>query len=137
MKWSADNLRFSPFTGEEYFTEDEIKKLMSTILAGLEYLHSSGIVHRDIKPANILVTKENSCKIGDFGVTMKLEDPADDTLESTEGTYHFMGPECWNFKTESRQFAGKKCDIWALGVTLFAMVYNQMPFWSNNEFELS
>jgi|JI9StandDraft_2_1071091.scaffolds.fasta_scaffold695845_1 serine/threonine protein kinase len=92
------------------------------MIHGLQYLHSQGIIHRDIKPSNIFVTAEDHCKIGDFGVACKLKDIADDILESTEGTYHFMPPECWNF--ENRQFSGVKADIWSLGVTLFAMTYN-------------
>lgn len=108
---------------------------MIDCIKGLQYLHSMGIIHRDIKPSNIFVTEDNRCKIGDFGVAVKLEDPKNDILESTEGTYHFMPPECWNF--ENRQFSGVKCDIWALGVTLFAMTYNSMPFWASNEYELA
>ena len=66
---------------------------------------------------------------------MKLPDDGDDTLDCTQGTYHFMPPECWNF--QERRFSGKKVDVWALGVTLFALTYNQMPFFAENEFELS
>lgn len=71
---------------------------MVDCIKGLQYLHSMGIIHRDIKPSNIFVTEDNRCKIGDFGVAVKLEDPKNDILESTEGTYHFMPPECWNFE---------------------------------------
>ena len=50
----------------------------------------------------------------------------DDTLTKTEGTFHFMPPEVCDPDVSS--FSGKKADIWALGVTLFAMVYNRLPF---------
>lgn len=91
-------------------------------------------MHRDIKPSNIFVTSSDQCKIGDFGVAFQLEDLDNDILENTEGTYHFMPPECWNF--ENRKFSGKKCDIWSIGVTLFALTFNHMPFWAENEYEL-
>lgn len=45
-----------------------------------------------------------------------------------------MPPEMWNYET--REFSGVKADIWALGVTLFAITYNKMPFWADNELEL-
>lgn len=107
---------------------------MDTI-EGLRYLHSIGVMHRDIKPHNLLMTKEGKVKICDFGVACKLEDAKDDTLTNTEGTYHFMPPECWNY--DIKEFSGVKADIWALGVTLYAMVYNKMPFWADNELELA
>jgi len=135
MSWEAESLKFKPYGGKDYFTEEETKSYLLDILSGLEYLHSEGVMHRDIKPSNILVTKEGRTKICDFGVAVKLEDPENDILENTEGTYHFMPPECWNF--EERKFKGRKCDIWGVGVTLFAMTYNCMPFWADNEYELS
>ena len=50
----------------------------------------------------------------------------DDTLTKTEGTFHFMPPEVCD--PDVSNFSGRKADIWALGVTLFAMVYNRLPF---------
>lgn len=103
-------------------------------MTGLEFLHDKGIIHRDIKPQNLLMTKEGKTKICDFGVATKVESRAKDTIKSTEGTYHFMPPECWNF--EVREFSGVKIDTWALGVTLFALTFNKMPFWADSEIEL-
>ena len=114
MSWKASELRFKPNNGAEYFSEDDIRGFLKDILDGIEYLHSEGVVHRDIKPANILVTEDRCAKICDFGVAQRLADKDDDILENTEGTYHFMPPECWNY--EDRKFHGKKCDIWAVGL---------------------
>lgn len=100
MKWDSDDRIFTPQgVKTEYFSEDDIKKYFKQIVLALEYLFSQNIVHRDIKPQNILLSSNGDVKIGDFGVAAKVE-ADDDTLTSTEGTYHFMPPECWNYETK-------------------------------------
>ena len=56
-------------------------------------VHINNIIHRDIKPQNILFTKDNKVKLGDFGVSQLFEQD-NDRISKTEGTYHFMAPEC-------------------------------------------
>lgn len=134
MKWNMKNKTFAPCTGDEYFDEDMIKSILYDTIEGLQYLHNLGIIHRDIKPHNLLMTTDNRIKICDFGAASKLKSKENDSFKNTEGTYHFMPPECWNYET--KEFSGVKADIWALGVTLYAMTYNRMPFWAENELEL-
>ncbi len=135
MKWDADTKLYTPCNGEQYFSEEEIRTIMLDTIEGLKYLHSIGVMHRDIKPHNLLMTSAKKIKICDFGVACKVESKEKDTLTNTEGTYHFMPPECWNY--DIREFSGVKADMWALGVTLYAIVYNKMPFWADNELELA
>lgn len=135
MNWDSDSKTYTPCNGEKYFSEDEIRHILINTITGLEYLHDVGVIHRDIKPHNLLITKDNKVKICDFGVACKVKDRDNDILKNTEGTYHFMPPECWNY--EVKEFSGVKADVWALGVTLFAMTYNKMPFWADSELDLS
>ena len=65
---------------------------MGFITVGLK-VHSNGIIHRDIKPDNIFLDKNGTIKIADLGVGTKVP-LDDDTIYGTEGTYHFMSPEC-------------------------------------------
>ena len=72
-----------------------------------------------------------TAKLCDFGVSEKFE--ADDTMTKTAGTYHFFPPECCDPEIDS--YSGKQADIWALGITLYCMIFNQLPFWDHDNTE--
>lgn len=116
---------------------------------GLQYLHWQGIIHRDIKPPNLLQTSEHRTKISDFGVSYLgrpiNDDQAENLSESdaqdfdeakelakTVGTAAFYAPElCYTDiipDGEKAPSVGKAIDVWALGVTLFCMLFGRTPF---------
>ena len=126
---------------------------------GLEYLHYQGIIHRDIKPANLLWTTDYRVKISDFGVSYlgkpireinKEEAPEPDAaaldeaieLAKTVGTPAFYAPELCDpqyfeiGKHPDRPAITGQIDVWALGVTLYGMVFGRLPFWHHNEFQM-
>jgi [calcium/calmodulin-dependent protein kinase] kinase len=122
-------------------------------LLGLEFLHYQGVVHRDIKPANLLQTREHRIKISDFGVSYlgraRLESDDCDQSESdmqdaeaielakTVGTPAFYAPELCRIDDEGDAFpVTKQIDIWALGVTLYCLIYGRVPFHDHNTFSL-
>lgn len=118
--------------GKDIFTELEVQRIAKDIIKGIDYMHKNHIVHRDIKPQNIMLDSFGRAKIGDFGWAEMFLD--DDTLADTQGTYLFLSPECWDRKIE--RFAGKPWDIWSFGVTLYALVFNKLPFYSKNEMDI-
>lgn len=99
-------------------------------------MHNNGIIHRDLKPQNIVFDSQNIAKITDFGVSFLLDDKEDDKLKSAAGTYHFMSPESCNPITKKQGFSGKKSDVWAFGVTLFAFAFMDVPFKGDDVCEL-
>jgi [calcium/calmodulin-dependent protein kinase] kinase len=121
---------------------------------GLEYLHYQNVIHRDIKPANLLVTKEHRIKISDFGVSylgrqktdegfgdqsendLQEEDEAIE-LAKTVGTPAFYAPELCrtDFSADTPHIDGG-IDVWALGVTLYCLIYGRVPFHETNPFAL-
>ncbi|MCJ1467757.1 hypothetical protein MMC07_006382 [Pseudocyphellaria aurata] len=127
---------------------------------GLEYLHYQGIIHRDIKPANLLMTSDHRVKISDFGVSYLGKpiredenneeipeadvDVLDEAIElaKTVGTPAFYAPELcdpalFDFsKSPERPLITGQIDVWALGVTLFAMIFGRLPFVDVNEFAM-
>lgn len=120
----------------------EAQKVFRDVVLGLEYLHYQGIIHRDIKPANLLVSADNVVKISDFGVSFASSlDYANNELElcKTAGTPAFLAPELCQTEVLSQEKELKvdhKIDIWALGVTLFCLLFDTLPFNSESEFKL-
>ncbi|KAF2153049.1 Pkinase-domain-containing protein, partial [Myriangium duriaei CBS 260.36] len=101
---------------------------------GLQYLHYQGIIHRDIKPPNLLQTKDYRTKISDFGVSYlgrPMDDGDNDELAKNVGTAAFYAPELCFTDTDAgfeHPPIGKAIDIWALGITLFCMIFARVPF---------
>ena len=69
-------------------------------------------------------------KYADFGASKILE--SDDIFEDHVGSYTFLAPECFKEGT----YSAKKADIWALGVTLFALTYNTLPYFGKSDPEI-
>jgi len=73
-----------------------------------------------------------TAKLCDFGVSEKLKAPFDenDVISKTAGTFHFFAPECCDANTETH--SGRAADIWALGVTMYCLLFNELPFWNHD-----
>src|SRR4029077_6489908 len=97
------------------------------IASGLAAAHSRNIVHRDIKPGNIIITKDNSARIVDFGLARVVASPSATMTGGITGTLPYMSPE---------QILGEavdqRCDVWALAILLVQMVTGSHPFGRDN-----
>lgn len=97
------------------------------ICRGLLYAHKSGIIHRDIKPQNIIIDKNNSCKITDFGIAQIFREKSITMTGIAVGTPEYMSPE---------QASGKKLtqstDIYSLGIVMYEMLTGTVPFTGKN-----
>jgi len=107
-----------------------IKSYIRQATYGLEYLHRQGIVHRDIKPENLLVGDKEDLYLADFGVSAVLRE--DKVVDITAGTQLFFSPELVRGDFEEASRYGKQSDIWALGVTFYALAFGKVPFFSEN-----
>lgn len=102
---------------------DEALKIATQVARGLARAHEQDIVHRDIKPANIIVGRDGSTKILDFGLARSGSSPLITGTGDTLGTAAYMSPE------QARGDAvDQRTDIWSLGVILYEMVTGRRPF---------
>ncbi|XP_043661549.1 calcium/calmodulin-dependent protein kinase kinase 2-like isoform X1 [Drosophila teissieri] len=96
-------------------------------LLGLEYLHHQKIIHADIKPGNLLLTEFGHVKIADLGVCNEfLGEDATISNGSTAGTPAFRAPE--TLIPGQNQYCGRAADVWALGATLYSLIFGNVPF---------
>ena len=102
---------------------DEIARILTDVLSGLEYAHSEGIIHRDIKPANIMLTKKGQAVLSDFGIAQILGSTQATVSGALMGTLNYMAPEQG---LEGRCDA--RSDIYSLGIVLYEMLTGYTPF---------
>ena len=95
---------------------------ITQIMRGLSHAHSRGIVHRDIKPQNIMVLRDGSVKVADFGIAC-LENSAQTLTQEALGSVHYISPEqARGDRTDARS------DIYSAGVVLYEMLTGRLPF---------
>lgn len=113
-------------------TMRERLKILQQVLDALAHAHSQGIIHRDLKPQNIFVTQEGVPKIGDFGLAKDIQlDSKSMKLTRTGallGTPHYMAPEQTLGEIEKQDH---RTDIYALGVCLYQLLTQKLPFEAN------
>ncbi len=114
-----------------HLSEEEIDKIFRQILNGLKHAHSKSIIHCDLKPSNIFLCKDNSVKILDFGISQTLRQIANSNNNNVRGTIEYMSPDLLVGKLPSI-----KSDLYSLGVILFKMFSNKLPYSNINKEEL-
>ena len=103
-------------------SKEHILALLRQTAAALDFAHAKGIVHRDVKPANIMVRKDWTAKIADFGIA-KMQSQSMTQTGLVMGTPSYMSPE---------QIQGKavdgKADQFSLGVIAYEVMTGEKPF---------
>jgi tRNA A-37 threonylcarbamoyl transferase component Bud32 len=98
--------------------------MLRDICRGLEHAHSHRIVHRDIKPANIMLTRDGTIKIMDFGLARRGEDTTAMTVVgSVLGTPAYMSPE-----QATGEMVDERADIFSAGVVGYELLGGRRPF---------
>ena len=95
---------------------------ITQIMKGLSHAHSRGIVHRDIKPQNIMVLRDGSVKVTDFGIAC-LSNSANTMTQEALGSVHYISPE-----QAKGNRPDARSDIYSAGVVLYEMLTGRLPF---------
>jgi len=138
----------APFLVMEFVDGQDLKKMIKTdaplnidrmlnlaiqICAGIGYAHRAGLVHADVKPQNILLTKDDTVKVTDFGIAQALSSTQPGERQSVVwGSPHYFAPE--QAKGERPSAAA---DVYSIGIVMFEMLTGKTPYTGKDQRELA
>ncbi len=101
----------------------EALHFITQIMKGLSHAHGRGIIHRDIKPHNIMILRDGSVKVADFGIARLMSAAQNTMTQEALGSVHYISPEqARGSRIDARS------DIYSAGVVLYEMLTGRLPY---------
>ena len=123
-----DGVTLSEFIKERRRLPSEAVALIGQRLASaLRYAHAQGIIHRDIKPENIMIRRDGTLKLTDFGIARFLEEGQMTVTGALVGSPAYMSPE-----QAMEHRLDQRSDLFSVGTVLFHAVSGELPFTGSN-----
>lgn len=119
----VDGAPLSDVIAEQRLSATTALRIVIEVLRGLEHAHAAGVLHLDLKPSNVILQRDGTAKVVDFGTgSLKMRcggpEASDDDLEApVVGTPLYMAPEQW-----SMQRLDERTDVWAAGNLLYELL---------------
>eukprot|EP01061_Rhynchopus_euleeides_P001970 TRINITY_DN11499_c0_g1_i1.p1 TRINITY_DN11499_c0_g1~~TRINITY_DN11499_c0_g1_i1.p1 ORF type:complete len:674 (+),score=167.35 TRINITY_DN11499_c0_g1_i1:129-2150(+) len=128
MELAPNGELFDQIVAVSRFQESTARRYYQQLIAAVRYCHSKGVVHRDLKAENLLLSRDNTLKICDFGLSRYAgEDAFGDhpiMFTSIAGSLDYQAPEI----VRNQKYFGRPADIWSCGVILGFMLSGWLPF---------
>ncbi len=129
----VDGVNLRQLIQSRRLTPDEALGIIAPVCDALQAAHERGIVHRDVKPENLLIDRNGSVKIADFGIARMMDEPAAEGISQAfsdltaphtlaAGTPDYAAPEQRAFEPSDH-----RADIYSLGVVLYEIITGERP----------
>src|SRR5256885_2254042 len=114
------------------FPWDEVVAIGRQLCEALRHAHDKGIIHRDLKPSNLMVLKDGTVKLTDFGIAKDTDVTALTAANNTVGTAAYMSPE----QCKGERNLTHKSDLYSMGVMFYELLTGRKPFLAESPIDM-
>lgn len=111
---------------------EQVVDLGKQLCSALQHSHDAGIVHRDLKPSNLMILRDGTVKLTDFGIAKDLDVTQLTGANCAIGTASYMSPE----QCKGDPNVTSKSDLYSLGIVFYELITGRKPFVAENAMDL-
>jgi serine/threonine-protein kinase len=123
----VDGVPLTDYCRDNRSSIEERLKLYRAVCEAVQYAHQQALIHRDLKPSNILVKRDGTVRLLDFGIAKQI-DALDARVDETRTVMRFMTPAYAAPEQIQGERVGIQTDVYALGVVLYELLAGRLPF---------